>query len=215
LRNNPLCPAELPHGSSADSRRATLPKATQHAVGPGKPAAASPLRARRRFAASASSRSPERYRALRQPNGPSFAAGGRGEHRLRALPRRGGAPQRCSKQCWAPPALLTRPHAQAGVARAAVRREHRRGIPTPPALPQPRLTYARRSLGTAGCRRATKARGVWSSAHTLAAIHPTELADASATLWTAMVCATCWPRSPSLAPLTRGEAWGRPEENAE
>ena len=67
LRNNPLCPAELPDGNSVDSRRATLPKATQHAVGPGRPAVASLLRAHRRFTASASPRSPGRFRAPRQP----------------------------------------------------------------------------------------------------------------------------------------------------
>ena len=82
LRNNPLCPAELPDGNSVDSRRATLHKATQHAVGPGRPAVASLLRARRRFKASASPRSPGRFRAPRQPNAPGYAARSRGERRV-------------------------------------------------------------------------------------------------------------------------------------
>ena len=68
LRNSSLRPAELPDGNSVDSRRATLPKATQHAVGPGRPAVASLLRAHRRFTASAGPRSPGRFRAPWQPH---------------------------------------------------------------------------------------------------------------------------------------------------
>ena len=87
---------------------------------------------------------------------PGLSAKGLGGS-TRAPPLRGGAPQHC-KQCRAPTALLARPHAQAEVARAAVGREHRRRKPTPPALPQHRLTYARGRSGTAGCERAKEAR---------------------------------------------------------
>ena len=49
------------------------------------------------------------------------------------------------------------PYARGAVGCQRAREAHRRGGPTPAAVPQPRLTYARGSLGTAGCERAVKA----------------------------------------------------------
>ena len=102
LRNNPLCPAELPDGNSVGSRRATLPKAAQHAVGPGRPAVASLLRARRRFKASASPRSPGRFRApqatilLRARRRFTASAGPRSPERFRAP----GQPNEAAVHPW-------------------------------------------------------------------------------------------------------------------
>ena len=118
---------------------------------------------------------------------PSFAARGRGGAR-EPLPLRGGAPQHC-KQCRAPPALLARPHAQAEVARAAVRREHRRGNPPRPHPPSLASLTRGEAWGRPGADAPRERARVWSGAHTLAAIHRATLTYASMPLWTARLCA--------------------------